>query len=42
MKFINQRYDSKNSQLLFYPKINKSLATQYGKCWKDTDDIMIA
>ena len=37
IKFINQHYDKNNDQLLFYPKLNKRLATQNGRYWKDAD-----
>ena len=37
IKFINEHYDPKADQLLFYPKLNKRLATQHGRYWKDAD-----
>lgn len=43
LKYINNHYDFKSKQLLFYPKINKSQATQKNKFWKDVDgDIEIS
>jgi len=37
MKFIEDKYDSKNGQLKFYPKVNQSQSTQPGRYWKDKD-----
>jgi len=37
MRYIDEKYDSKNKQLKFYPKVNISKATQKGKFWKDND-----
>ena len=37
MKFLEEKYDQKNKQLMFYPKINKRLATQKNRHWKDLD-----
>ena len=38
MSFIKEHYDAKNDQLLFYPKLRKSKATQPKKQWKDADE----
>ena len=38
MKFLNEKYDDKNHQLYFYPKVSKTLATKNGRFWKDKDD----
>lgn len=38
MKYLNEHYDFKNKQVLFYPKINKRQAIQKGRYWKDMDE----
>lgn len=37
LKYINYDYDFKSKQIRYYPKINKSSATQENKSWKDVD-----
>lgn len=38
MSFIKEHYDTKNDQLLFYPKLKKKKTTQPSKHWKDADE----
>ena len=37
LRFLEDKYDSKNGQLKFYPKIQSRKATQKYKYWKDAD-----
>jgi hypothetical protein len=37
LRFLEDKYDSRNKQLKYYPKINKRLATQKNRNWKDVD-----
>lgn len=37
MRFIEEKYDSKNRQLKFYPQINTRKSTQERRYWKDVD-----
>lgn len=40
VQFISEHYDAKSAQLLFYPRTNKRHATQPGRFWKDTDEVI--
>ena len=37
LRFLQEKYDNKNKQLKFYPKLNKRMATQKNRYWKDVD-----
>ena len=37
LRFLSEKYDNKAKQLNFYPKLNKRMATQKNRYWKDVD-----
>jgi len=41
LRFIEEKYDSRNQQLKFYPKIISKKCTQKGRFWKDVDGFEI-
>ena len=39
MRYISEKYDTKNKQLKHYPKINPRVARQRDRHWKDRDGL---